>query len=147
MKIQTKFLGEVEIQESDIYTFQTGLPGFLDYKKFMILPLDADLPIAFLQSVEEAEIGFVIALPFAFKPDYAFDLSEEDKEELIIEKVEDVLVYSIMTLNDTFADSTINLLAPVVINVTQKLGKQIVLQDCAEYPLRHPISVLEGSAK
>ena len=145
MKIQTKFLGEVKIRDTDIYTFEAGLPGFLDYKKYTILPLDADLPIAFLQCIEETEIGFVISLPFAFKPDYAFDLSEEDKDMLEIENVEELLIYSIMTLNETFAESTINLLAPIVLNVTKKLGKQIVLQDRAEYPLRHPI--MEGSVK
>ena len=147
MLIQTKFLGEVEVQEADIYTFEHGLPGFPEYRKFTILPLDADLPIAFLQSIEEAEIGFVIGLPFAFKPDYAFDLSVEDKEGLQIDKPEDVLTYSILTLKETFADSTINLLAPVIINVTKKLGKQIVLHDNELYPLRHPIGALEGSAK
>ncbi len=147
MIIQTKFLGEVEVQETDIYTFEQGLPGFPNSKKFTIIPLDADLPIAFLQSIEEVEIGFVIGLPFAFKPDYAFDLSEEDKEALQIYKPEDVLTYSIMTLKETFAESTLNLLAPVIINVTKKRGKQIVLQDSELYPLRHPIGELEGSAK
>jgi len=147
MLIQTKFLGEVEIQEADIYTFEQGLPGFPDNKKFTILPLDADLPIAFLQSTEEAEVGFVIGIPFAFKPDYAFDLSDEDKETLEIEKPEDVMTYAIMTLKESFAESTLNLLAPVLINVTKKQGKQIVLHDSELYPLRHPIGALEGSAK
>ncbi len=147
MLIQTKFLGEVEIQEADIYTFEQGLPGFPDNKKFTILPLDADLPIAFLQSTEEAEVGFVIALPFAFKPDYAFDLSDEDKEQLQLEKVDDVLTYSILTLKETFTESTLNLLAPIVLNVQNRKGKQIVLNDGERNPLRFPIGTLEGSAK
>ena len=147
MLIQTKFLGEVEIQEADIYTFEQGLPGFPDNKKFTILPLDADLPIAFLQSTEEAEVGFVIALPFAFKPNYAFDLSDEDKEQLQLEKVEDVLTYSILTLKETFTESTLNLLAPIVLNVQNRKGKQIVLNDGEQNPLRFPIGALEGSAK
>jgi flagellar assembly factor FliW len=147
MQIQTKFLGEVELTEEEIYFFEDGIPGFEEYKKFVIIALDADLPLAFLQSIDQAEIGFVITFPFAFKQDYAFDLSEEDKLTLQIEKEEDVLVYTIMTLNEPFAKSTINLLAPVILNVNKKLGKQVVLADQSEYPLRHPISELEGSAK
>ena len=147
MLINTKFLGEVEIKESEILSFNQGLPGFPEYKQFILLSLDADLPLALLQSIEEATIGFVVAFPFAFKQDYAFDLSEEDKEDLHIEKEEEVLTYSIVTLQETFIDSTINLLAPVIINTSKKLGKQIVLQDSKAYPLRFPIKQAVGSAK
>lgn len=147
MQIQTKFLGEVEVQENEIFTFEAGLPGFEEHKKYALLPLDADLPVALLQSFDEEEVGFVVAYPFAFKPDYAFDLSDEDKADLQIEKPEDVLTYSIMTLNEPFARSTINLLAPVVLNVTKKLGKQVVLADQEAYPVRFSIDVFEGSAK
>ena len=147
MLINTKYLGEVEIDASEILYFHQGLLGFQEYKEFVLLPLDADLPLALLQSTEEVSIGFIVALPFAFKQDYAFDLSDEDKYDLQIEKEEDVLTYSIVTLNETFADSTINLLAPVIINVNKKLGKQIVLQDSKAYPLRFPINQAVGSAK
>ena len=61
MNIQTKFLGEVEIKESEILTFEQGLPGFPKNKKFILLALDADLPLALLQSIEEVEISFVVA--------------------------------------------------------------------------------------
>lgn len=147
MKIDTKFLGEVEINDEEILSFQYGLPGFPDMKKFVLLSLDADLPLVLLQSTEQQEIGFVVAYPFVFKADYAFEISEEDKEDLKIEMEEEVITYSIVTLKDSFQDSTLNLLAPIVINMNKKLGKQIVLQDSAKYPLRHPVGVLEGSAK
>lgn len=148
MKIATKFLGEVEIGEQDILTFEHGLLGLEEERKFVLLPIDADLPLAILQSVERPEIGFVIAYPFAFKKDYSFDISEDDLEQLHLEKEEDVLLtYSIVTMKDTFQDSTINLLAPLIINIEKKCGKQIVLQDNKSYPLRYPMQSLEGSAK
>ena len=37
MKISTKFHGEIEINDQDIITFQSGIPGFLDEKKFTLL--------------------------------------------------------------------------------------------------------------
>ncbi|MGE7986194.1 flagellar assembly protein FliW [Lysinibacillus fusiformis] len=147
MKIATKFLGEVEIIEQDILTFEHGLLGLEEERKFILLPIDADLPLAILQSVERPEIGFVVAYPFAFKKDYSFDISEEDLEQLHLEKEENVLTYSIVTMKDTFQDSTINLLAPLIINMEKKCGKQIVLQDSKSYPLRYPMQPLEGSAK
>lgn len=147
MDIETKFLGTVEINEQDILTFETGLPGFPNACKFVLLPLDADLPLVVLQSVEHQELGFVLAYPFAFKKDYEFEIDEDVKEDLQIEKEDDIVPYTILTLKETFQESTMNLLAPVVINTVKKLGKQIVLQDSASYPLRYPIGAVEGSAK
>lgn len=147
MNIETKFLGEVEINEKEIITFQYGLPGFPDTKRFVLLPLDADLPLALLQSIEKVEIGFVVAYPFSFKTDYEFDICDEDKEELQIEKEEDVITYAVMTLKETFSESTLNLLAPIIINKNKKIGKQIVLQDSTACPLRYQIGSMEGSAK
>lgn len=135
MKIETKFLGEVDIVEEDIYTFENGLPGFEDLTKFVLIPLDADLPLAILQSTEQAQVGFITAFPFAFKAEYAFDLSEEDKQALHIETEDEVVPYAIVTVQEPFEDSTMNLLAPVVINVAKKYGKQVVLTDNKKYPL------------
>ncbi|WP_108307327.1 flagellar assembly protein FliW [Metalysinibacillus jejuensis] len=139
MKIETKFLGEVDIVEEDIYTFENGLPGFEDLTKFVLIPLDADLPLVILQSTEQAQVGFVMAFPFAFKADYAFDLSEEDTKALHIETEDEVLPYAIVTMNDTFYKSTINLLAPIILNITKKCGKQIVLGDNKKYSLHYQI--------
>ncbi|MER2108706.1 MAG: flagellar assembly protein FliW [Solibacillus sp.] len=148
MNIETKFLGEVTIEESEIITFENGLPGFSEQTKYVLLGLDADLPIALLQSTEERDLGFVVVYPFAFKKDYAFDLSEEDKSELKLAEEADVAVYTILTLKENFAESTMNLLAPIILNTKEKLGKQIVLNDNAQYPLRHQIGVVaEGSVK
>lgn len=147
MKIATKFLGEVEIVKEDVLTFPEGIPGFSDSTKFVLLPLDQDLPLALLQATENAELGFVVAYPFVFKADYAFDLSMEDSEVLVAKHEEDLVTYAIVTLKEKLSESTMNLLAPVVINMKEKVGKQLVLSDSKAYPLRYPMRTLEGSAK
>lgn len=147
MKIETKFLGKVDIEVNDIIQFKKGLPGFEEIKEYAVLPIEKDSPFALLQAVKKQEIGFVLAFPFAFKADYAFDISDEDKQELKVKQSEDLAIYSIVTLNDSFHDSTLNLLAPVLINVKEKCGKQLVLQDSQVYPLRFPLRTAEGSVK
>lgn len=139
MNIETKFLGEVTIEEKEIIQFPSGLPGFEDIKEFVILPLEKESPFAILQSIKQQEIGFVVAFPFAFKQDYAFDVAEEDNEELKIETAEDLITYTIVTLKEPFNSSTLNLQAPVLINHKQKVAKQLVLHDAETYPLRFPI--------
>lgn len=143
MQIQTKLLGEVTIDEKEILTFECGLPGFPNEKRFVLLPIDSELPIAILQSTNDANIGFVIAYPYTFKTDYAFDIGEEDIADLQIESEEDVVTYAIVTLKDSLNKSTLNLLAPIIINIKKKLGKQIVLNDNHTYPLHFPLSKIE----
>ncbi|OMC89155.1 flagellar assembly protein FliW [Viridibacillus sp. FSL H7-0596] len=147
MQIETKFLGSVEIEEENIFTFEEGIPGFENSKKYVFLPLEKESPFGILQSITQVEVGFVVAFPFLFKKDYSFDLSESDKKALHVKEESDIITYSIVTLKEPFETSTLNLLAPVIINVKQKIGKQIVLQDNEKYALRHPVGTLEGSAK
>ncbi|WP_346235412.1 flagellar assembly protein FliW [Lysinibacillus telephonicus] len=147
MLIATKFLGDIEIQEQQIITFEQGLLGLGDIKKFVLLPLEKESPFVILQSTEQQEIGFVVAYPFAFKEDYVFEISEEDKKDLRVEKEEELITYSIVTLKEPFETSTLNLLAPIVINTAKRYGKQVVLPDNKIYPLRYQITAVEGSAK
>lgn len=147
MQIQTKFLGSVDITEEQIIIFEKGIPGFEDTTKYVLLSIQQDSPFATLQSIEEQEVGFIVTVPFAFKQDYVFDLADEDTTALKVTSDKDILTYSIVTLKDPFETSTINLLAPIIINTSKKLGKQIVLQDGESYPLRFQLKAMEGSAK
>ncbi len=89
MKISTKFHGEIEINEADIFTFESGIPGFLDEKKFTLLPLD-ETPFFVLQSVTTKEVAFIMINPFDVFPTYEFDLSQDVLDDLDIESEQDV---------------------------------------------------------
>jgi flagellar assembly factor FliW len=143
MKITSKFLGEIEINKEQIIYFPNGLPGFEDEKQFVILPLEEQSPFAILQSIYHSHVGFVIAYPFSFYPDYAFDLADEDIKKLKLRSPDDCVTYTIMTLKEPFAKSTINLKAPIVINTKKKIGKQLILHD-SDYPIRFPLSEVFG---
>lgn len=74
MIIQTKYHGEVTIKEEQIINFSNGIPGFLDQKQFVILPLSEESPFLVLQSLKNAELGFIVSSPFLFFNQYEFDL-------------------------------------------------------------------------
>ena len=40
MKIKTAYLGEVEIDPSQILQFEHGIPGFEEEKQFVLLPIE-----------------------------------------------------------------------------------------------------------
>ncbi|OIJ22367.1 flagellar assembly protein FliW [Anaerobacillus alkalidiazotrophicus] len=136
MKIQTKYLGEVEINEEKIIHFENGIPSFLDEKKFIILPFGEGTPLYILQSVTTPELGFVIVSPFDFFPDYQVKLSDSTIEALGIEAEADVTLFVILTVQDPFTNTTANLQGPVVINSKKQKGKQISLND-PNYTTKH----------
>ncbi len=127
LMIKTKYFDVVEINEEDIITFQNGLPGFLEEKQFVLMNLEETV-FQVLQSVTTAALAFIVVNPFSFKPNYSFELDDQVVEQLKIESSDDVTILSIVTLKDTLATSTVNLKAPLVINVKQKEGKQYIIQ-------------------
>lgn len=147
MLIQTKFLGEVDIQEEEIIVFEDGIPGLEEYRQFVILSLGEEMPFSVLQNIEESQIGFILADPFKIKKDYAFDLSDDEKESLAITAPTEVLTQVIVSVKEPFEHSTINLLAPIIININNRKAKQVILRDNSKFPIRYPLYSLEGSVK
>ena len=135
MKIATKYHGDIEIHEKDIVRFEQGIPGFLEEKRFVLLPLE-DTPFTILQSVNTSALGFVLIEPFSYFPSYEIDLDDNTLEQLDIESERDVAVYVILTVADPFDDTTANLQAPIVINVHKRLGKQVILTN-TNYKTKH----------
>lgn len=118
-------------------TFKKGLPGFELLINFELSDLENNEKFKILKSKEE-DISFVTTSPFDMYEDYEINLNDETIKELEIENPQDVLVLSIITLGKTLQKSTINLKAPIVINVKNNLGKQYILQT-DKYETKHPL--------
>lgn len=142
MKIQTAFLGEIEIDDSQSLHFEHGLPGFEEEQKFTLIPLEDDAVYQVLQSINSPHIAFVTVNPFVFT-NYSFDLDESTVHSLSIKSNEDIAILSIVTVKEPFSESTLNLKAPIVINMKLKKAKQTIIEK-SDFPLRHPISQGKG---
>ncbi|WP_186669080.1 flagellar assembly protein FliW [Sporosarcina sp. BP05] len=139
MKIQSTILGEVEASESEILTFDSGLPGFENEKNFILLSIEGNEVYQILQSTNSKEVGFVTANPYLFISDYTFDLDASTLEALNIDSEEDIIVLTIVTVKEPFNASTVNLKAPVIINTKSKKAKQCILEK-SDYPIRYSIA-------
>lgn len=133
MNIQTKYLGEVEINDAQLIHFPTGIPGFLEEKEFAFLDIPGNPVFQFLQSTKSAQLAFVVTNPYLFYKDYTFELDDPTLDTLHIKSESDVSVLSIVTVKDPFDSSTINLRAPLIINQKKQLGKQYIL-NMDDYP-------------
>ncbi|MBU8881184.1 flagellar assembly protein FliW [Bacillus sp. FJAT-29790] len=136
MKIQTKYHGEVQIEESKIIHFHQGIPSFLEEQQFYILPFADEGPFLIMQSVQTPALAFVIVSPFDFFKDYTAKLSDQVIETLQIENQEDIALFVILTVQEPFQKTTANLQGPIVINDAKKLGKQVILSD-SSYKTKH----------
>ncbi|MET3682991.1 flagellar assembly factor FliW [Alkalibacillus flavidus] len=138
MNIDTVYFGTIEIQKEQIITFENGIPGFQDETEFVLLDLEGNPGFKIMQSTKTTKLAFVLTNPFLIDPNYEFKLDDSSVEQLQIEKGEDVSVWAIVTVQDPFDQSTMNLRAPVVINLQNRYAKQMSL-DSTNYHTKHPI--------
>lgn len=138
MNIDTKYHGVVEIKEIEVLTFEKGIPGFPLEKQFVMLPLSDDDVFYVMQSITTQDLAFVLTSPFNFFKEYDFDLEEPVVAELVLESENDVLVYSILTVQHPFEKTTANLQAPIIINSKNHRAKQVILHN-DQYNTKHPI--------
>ncbi|MDQ0192184.1 flagellar assembly protein FliW [Paenibacillus wynnii] len=135
MLIETTAWGKLEIDEDQIYHFSKGIPGFEDVTEFALIELEKS-SFAQLQSTQHESISFLLTDPFNFYHEYEFDLPDTDAEELDIKDA--VSVRSIVTIKEQLELSTINLLAPIILNPLNRKGKQVVLHK-SSYLTKHPL--------
>jgi len=136
-KINTVRFGEIEEEESKIVHFEQGLPAFEEEKEFIIIPYDAESPYVFLQSAKTPDLAFLMTIPFVFFSDYEFSIDDAVIKSLVIDKQEELLIYTLLTLpNRDIRQMTANLLAPVVINTKNMQAKQVILEK-SSYTTKH----------
>lgn len=138
MVLTSKIYGEIQYEEKDIIKFKKGILGLEHLNTYVLFKIDEYEPFQLLQSIEDEEIGFVLSCPFDFCKDYEFDLNKELLKRLEIENEEDVMVFNTVTLNSDPKKITTNLKAPIIINISNNLGEQIIL-DKEKYKIKHPL--------
>ena len=136
MKIQSTRFGELDISIENILKFGQGIPGFPDETEFAFLPYEAGSPFAFLQSTQDANLTFLIVEPFSFLPEYTFELSDEWSKEIGVSTENPPQIFNIVSIKEPLQQSTVNLLAPVIVNWQDCKAKQIILEK-VEYTTKH----------
>ena len=118
--------------------FEKGIPGFENYRYFNVNIVEGNKKIYNIVSKEDSNVGFISISPFDIKKDYEIDLDDEVVKELDIKTEKDVLVLCLITLGKSLKDSTANLKAPIIINIKNNRGKQLILQD-DKYKIKEPL--------
>lgn len=125
--------------EKETITFKRGLPGLGQDLEFILFPIENNPLFYYLQSVNEPELGLILIDPFPCFPDYSLELNEQDKKEIEVERKEDILVFTTVTVLGE-GKLTTNLSGPIVINATRRLAKQVILPDRI-HEMRTPLPI------
>ncbi|MNC28491.1 Flagellar assembly factor FliW [compost metagenome] len=124
MLIETVTLGQLDINEEQIYHFPKGIPGFESETDFAVIELQEG-PFSYLQSLKTDTLALLLTDPFLFYKSYEFELPQSEMEELAIQT--SVQVRAVVTIKEKLDESTLNLLAPIVFNPDKRIAKQVVL--------------------
>ncbi|MCI8608151.1 MAG: flagellar assembly protein FliW [Firmicutes bacterium] len=142
MFIQTKYFGQIACKEEERLLFPKGLFGFEDERDFLLLPFHGSAgTLLCFQSMATPALAFVGINPFALKPDYAPELTEEELAQLHVKESEELSFYTLCAVREPVANSTVNLRCPIAVNEETREAMQVIL-DTEIYQMRHLLSEL-----
>ena len=144
MNVKTTRFGTVEVDETRIIEFPSGLLGFTGYSKFALLQPNDDAVFFWLQSVEAPELAFVVTDPSLWVPEYQATIRREQMTELEMSDLDEAQVFVIVNKYDQ--SLTANLQGPLVINVTNRTAVQLVLAE-KRWTTRHEIVQVGSSVQ
>jgi flagellar assembly factor FliW len=146
---ETKHFGNIEFEEASVVVFPAGLPGFEESRRFLALHFQPSAPLVYLQSLEASELCFVTLPVRAVEPDYRLRMSDEDLERIGLAGGRqpaigtDVICLAVLSIRES--GPTANLLAPVVVNLNNRLAVQSVAQE-TDYSHQHALLAEEEAA-
>jgi flagellar assembly factor FliW len=136
MMIETSRFGQVEVDGARLIRFPAGVLGFPDDHRYALIQTGEGSAFYWLQSVDRADLAFVVCDPRLFVSDYKVPVKMAELEQIGLEKPDDAQVFVIVNKVDELL--TGNLQGPLVVNVVNREARQLVLSD-KRFSTRHPL--------
>ncbi|HZR18873.1 MAG TPA: flagellar assembly protein FliW [Verrucomicrobiae bacterium] len=116
-----------------------GLMGFEQITDYVLIADRNEEPFCWLQIKDQEQLGFVLVNALQMASEYRPRITESDVELLGIKKPKELQILNIVTSHED-STLTVNLKAPIVINRSTKIGKQVVLAKASGYGVQHPLA-------
>lgn len=143
MTIKTRDFGEQVISEDKILNFPNGIFAFEDEHRFiMFSPLGEDVYPAWLQSVDNENLCFIVFDPEQIAENYSVTIDEECLSAVQLGENAKPHLLVLAVVPGEYKETTVNLKSPIVINADKMLAAQTIAAE--SYPIKFPIFKKEG---
>ena len=143
MIIKTRDFGEQAISEDKIINFPHGIFAFEDEHRFIMLsPLGEDKFPAWLQSVDNENLCFIVYAPEQIVENYSVTADAESLAAAGLAENEEPQYLVLAVVPEEYKDTTVNLKSPILINPDKMLAVQTIAAE--NYPIKFPIFKKEG---
>ena len=127
-----------EASDVPVIEMRGGLLGFPDMTRFALIKMNDEGLVYRLQSLESEAVNFVVVPAMPFFPNYAPVVDDDVADRFNLAAGADVLVLLIVTLGETFKQSTVNLMAPVLLDPARQVAEQVIIEN-AGLSVRAPL--------
>jgi flagellar assembly factor FliW len=136
MRINTTRFGRIDVDTADVIHFASGLPGLEDCRDWALLADATNDALGWLQSTTRGDVALAVVSPRRFVPDYQVRIPRSELTPLAIGDIRQAQVVVVVGTNGTTL--TLNLKAPIVINLEARTGRQVVAS--GELPLQYELN-------
>ena len=138
MIVKTRDFGEQDVSEDKIISFPNGIFAFEDEHRFVMLsPLGDDVYPAWLQSVDNENLCFIVFDPCQIVADYSVTADEDSLKAAQFGKDPQPHYLTLAVVPEEYKDTTVNLKSPILVNTEKMLAAQTIAAE--NYPIKFPI--------
>ena len=124
MDIETTRFGRLALDPNRTVTFPSGIPGLDDCREWILLADAENEALGWLQCTTRRETALAVVSPRRFVQGYQVRVARSELAPLELSDVQQAQVLVIVGKNEE--GITLNLKAPLIINVKRRLGRQVV---------------------
>ena len=125
--VRSARFGDFAVPVDRVLHFPQGLIGFPRTRRFVILDHRPGSPFKWMLCLEQPDVAFAVVEPGKMVPDYRAPL--ELAARTLGTDPADVALFVIVTIPPDPTAMTVNLMAPVVVDLRTRTSRQLVLED------------------
>ncbi|NND97572.1 MAG: flagellar assembly protein FliW [Pirellulaceae bacterium] len=137
MRIDTQRFGTLELQTDQLFLFPQGLIGMESLRHWALLPDTENPSVAWLQSASRGDRAIALISPRAFFDDYRVRISR--RELACLHLTPGAELYVMTTVAGHVGKLTTNLRSPLLINLSRRLGCQVITDE--EQAIQRPLPI------
>jgi flagellar assembly factor FliW len=143
MRINTSRFGRIDVAAGDVIRFPSGLPGLEDCREWALLADATNDALGWLQSTTRGDVAMAVVSPRRFVPDYQVRIPRSELTPIDISDIRQAQI--VVVVGTTGTALTLNLKAPIVINLEGRTGRQVVAS--GELPLQYELTSIRPPLK